>query len=113
MQRLQSPPLNASPNGLRRGVYRSIDGTLQCGIPALDNDAGKATQNHFDETLVIHAASRPVDVGQTHADSFNRRCELAEFHPEFAGDAVSILTVDSGAKYTYVSRRRYLMSPSP
>ena len=33
MQRLQSPPLNALPNGLRRSPYGGVDGPLERGIP--------------------------------------------------------------------------------
>jgi hypothetical protein len=71
MQRLQSPPLNASSNGLRRRAYCGVDCPVECGIPSLHDDAGESTQHHFDQTLVIDAAFRPVDVGQAHGDPFN------------------------------------------
>jgi hypothetical protein len=100
MQRLQSPPLNALPNGLRGRAYRGVDGPLECGIPPLHNHAGKSTQHHFDQTLVVDAAFRPVDVGQAHGDSFNRGCELPESHPELSCDVVSIPAVEGGAKYS-------------
>jgi hypothetical protein len=48
MQRLQSPPLNASSNGLRRRAYRGVDGPLECGIPPFHDHAGKSTQHNFD-----------------------------------------------------------------
>jgi hypothetical protein len=112
VQRLQSPPLNASPNGLRRRAYGRVDGALECGIPPLHNHAGKATQNHFDVTLVIDAAFRPVDVGQAYGDPFNRGCELPKPHPELSRDVISIPAIEGGAKYSYMARRLYLRSPS-
>ena len=113
MQRPQSPPLNALPNGLRRSPYGGVDGPLERGIPPLHNHAGKSTQRDFDQTLVVDAAFRPVDVGQAHRDPFNRGCELPKSHPELSCDVVSIRAVESGAEYSYMSRRLYLRSPSP
>ena len=112
MSRFQPPPLNAPSNGLCRRAYGRVDGALECGIPPLHNHAGKTTQNHFDQTPVIDAAFRPVDVGQAHGNSFNRGRELPESHPELSYDVVSILAVDDGAKHSYVSRRLDLMIPS-
>jgi hypothetical protein len=64
--------LNAPSNGLRRRAYGRVDGALKCSIPPFHNHAGKTTQNHFDETPVIDASFRPVDVGQAHGNPFNR-----------------------------------------
>ena len=113
VQRLQSPPLNAPPNGLRGCAYGCVDGPLDGGISALRNDARKATQNNFDETLMIDAAFRPVDVGQAHGDPLDRGRELAKPHPEFSCDGVAILAIKRRAKYSYVSRRLYLTRSSP
>ena len=113
MQWLQSSPLNAPSNSQRRCADGRVDGALECGIPALHDHAGKPAQHHFDQTLVIDAAFRPVDVGQAHGDSFNRGREFPESHPELSCDVVSIPAVDGGAKYSYMSRRLYLESPSP
>jgi hypothetical protein len=104
--------LNAPPDGLCCRANGRIDGALESGISPLDDHAGKATEHHFDETLVIDATFRPVDVGQAHGDSFNRGCELPKSHPELSCDLVSILLVDGGAQYSYMSRWLYLRSPS-
>ena len=113
MQRLQSPPLYGPPNGLRCRAYRRVDGGLECGISPIHNHAGKTTQNHFDQTPVIDATFRPVDVGQAHGDSFNRGCELPKPHPKLSCDIVSILLIDGGAQDSYMCRWLYLTSPSP
>jgi hypothetical protein len=113
MQRLQSSPLHASPDSLCRRADGRVHCSLDCGIPPLHDHAGQAVRNHFDQTFVIDAAFRPVDVGQPHGDSLNGGCELAESLPELSCDGISVLAIERSAEYSYMSRRLDPMNPAP
>jgi hypothetical protein len=82
--------LNASANGPGGGAHGRIDGTPPGGVPPLHDDARETAQNDLDHAFVIDAAARAVDVGETHADSFDGRGELPESPSQLACDAVSI-----------------------
>jgi hypothetical protein len=97
VQWLQPTPLNTSSYRDCGRIDRAVDGTRQCGIRLVHDNARESTEDHFDLTLLIATAFWAVGVGKTDRDPLDRCAEFAELHSELSADVVAVLVIDGSA----------------